>query len=379
MLQKKFNITLIKCLLFFYFVIDCRAQIVPYYPIEIFFNPCGYTNTIPGCKPNLYTTFSSLKVVLSKDLPSTQRLANTISFVGNTELYHNITKSRDYTPFSLNPVLRTHFFANDVFTPCLEINGNIEVLPGLDLNRNIFKYTNYRLRIRPFHYLIVTPNLILQQIFTYGISYNTDKTAMLNVDNKLEKVSRDYNILRYEAIAIYLTPFQTRVFLAPYCFQNQYDDIALSTDGKIDLEQQNLRELGFGCALGLRYKTFTWGYTEGVIEAEKNIDVSNDANTYTKLKFSTKWENQYFTERFGYLLGFDIMYHFFEHEVYNFVIGTIEDMELGRLEIRGDIMPIININRNVSLRPEFDLFYKDIPGKNDIKKFRYWLHVHVMF
>ena len=170
-----------------------HSQIVPYYPVEVFFNPCGYTNSLPGCKPELYTTFSSLKVVLTKDLPSTQRLANTINFIGNVELYHNITRSRDYTPFSLNPALRMHFFANDIFTPCLEINGNMEFLPGLDLNSNIFRYTNYRLRIRPFFYLIVMQNMILQQIFTYGISNNTAKTAMNNTKDDLEKISRDFN------------------------------------------------------------------------------------------------------------------------------------------------------------------------------------------
>lgn len=359
--------------------IKCYAQLVPYYPIEIFFNPCGYTNSIPGCKPDLYTTFSSLKVVMTKDLPSLPRLANTINFIGNVELYHNITKSRDYTPFSLNPALRTHFFANDIFTPCLEINGNIEFLPGQDLNSNVFQYTNYRLRIRPFHYLIATPNLILQQIFTYGISYNTEKTALLNKNGAPQKVSRDYNLLKYEASAIYLSPFHTRIFLAPYLYQNQYDDIALATDGKIDMNRPKLREVGFGCAFGMRYKTFTWGYTEGVVEVERNVDVSDSANTYSKIKFSTKWENQYFTEKFGYLLGFDIMKHYFEQRIYNFITGTIDDLELGRLEIRVDVMPIININRNVSFRPEFDLFYRDVPGKNDTKKFRYWLHLHIMF
>ena len=376
---KKINLTLLGWSFLLCFAVNSYGQLVPYYPVEIFFNPCGYTNTIPGNKPGLYTTFSSLKMVLNKDLPSTARIANTVNFVGNVELYHDITKSRDYTPFSINPVLKTHFFANDIFTPCLEINGNLEMLPGLDLNGNVFRYTNYRLRIRPFHYLMITPNVIFQQIFTYGFSYNTDKTAMLSKNDVPEKVSRDYQILRYEAIAIYLSPFHTRIFLAPFYFNNQYDDISLSKDGKIDKNQPKLREVGYGCALGLRYKTFTWGYTEGALEVERNNDVSNGANTYTKLKFSTKWENQYFTERFGYLVGFDIMKHFFERTITNFITGTIDDMQLGRLEIRLDVMPIVNINRNVSLRPEFDLYYKDIPGKNDTKKFRYWLHIHVLF
>lgn len=380
-LFKNHYIFFLKSILIIFIAIRCQGQIVPYYPIEVFFNPCGYTNTLPGCKPDLYSTFSSLKVVMTKDLPSLPRLANTIDFIGNVELYHNITKSRNYTPFSINPALKMHFFANDVFTPCLEINGSVEFLPGLDLNRNIFRYTNYRLRIRPFHYFIATPNLILQQIFTYGISYNTDKTAMLNKDGALERVSRDYYLFKYEATMIYLTPFQTRIFLAPYCFQNQYDDIALANDGKIDKNRPKLREVGFGCALGLRYKTFTWGYTEGVVEVERNMDVSDSTNTYTKVKFSAKWENQYFTERFGYLLGFDIMKHYFKqtNRIYNFQATTIDETERGRLEMRVDIMPIININRNVSLRPEFDLYYKDIPGTNDMKKFRYWLHLHVMF
>ncbi len=357
----------------------CYSQIVPFYPIEIFFNPCGYTNSIPGCKPDLYTTFSSLKVVLNKDLPSTPKLTNTLSFVGNIELYHSITKSRAYHPFSLNPAIRTHFFMNDVFTPSLEVNGNVEFLPGVDLNGNLFRYTNYRIRVRPFFYLIISPNVIFEQIFTYGKSYNTEKTAMATLNGPPELVSRDYYIMRYEATGVYFSKFHTRFFLSPYVFKNQYYDLATAGNGKIDKSSPKLNEMGFGGAFGMRYSTFTMGYAEGVFEIERNLDVSSDANTYTKYKFTTKWENQYFTERFGYAVMFDVIRHDFVHAVYNFQAKTDDEKELGRLEIRFDVMPIINLNRNVSVRPEFDLFYKDVPGPNDTRKYRYWLHLHVLF
>lgn len=366
-------------LLAFSITFSSFGQIVPFYPIEIFFNPCGYTNQLPGCKPDLYTTFSSLKVVLNKDIPSPERFANTLSFVGNLELYHDFTKARDYTPLSLNPVLKIHFFANDIFTPGLELNGNLESLPGTDLNGNVFRYSNFRIRIRPFHYLIVTPNIIFEELITYGRSYNTEKTVMRNVEEKPVQVSWDYYILRYDATVIYLSKFHTRFFLAPFCYYNQFLDIAISESGKINSNGQKLRESGYGCALGLRYSTFTWGFTEAVFEYENNRDLTSGSNSYQKFKINTKWENQYFTERFGYAISFDYIKHDFERVVLDYKQSSDMESELGRQEIRFDVMPIFNLNRNVSLRPEFDFFYKDMPGSTDIKKFRYWLHLHVLF
>ncbi len=356
------------------------SQIVPFYPIEIFFNPCGYTNQLPGCKPELYTTFSSLKVVLNKDLPSPERWSNTIAFVGNLELYHDITKSRDYTPFSLNPVLRTHFFANDIFTPSLELNGNFEFLPGTDQNGNTFNIKNYRFRIRPFVYFIISPNLLFQQMATYGISKNSDRTRMKFGKDSFHMVWRDYYLLKYEATFIYFTKFHTRIFLAPFCFYNRFEDIpARSRDGTPNYLNPKLRENGFGCALGFRYQTFTWGFTEAVFEYEKNNDLIYDANSYTKLKFNTKWENQYFTERFGYLVMFDFIRHISKNFATGFPDETNLTGGLGQTEIRGDVMAIINLNRNVSVRPEFDLIYKKMPGGGKFQKYRYWLHLHIMF
>ncbi len=378
-INRRPNILFRALLVFLIINVPCTAQIVPFYPVEIFFNPCGYTNRLPGCKPDLYSTFSSVKVVLNKDLPSPEKFANTVSFVGNLELYHDITKSRDYTPLSLNPAIRTHLFLSDIFTPGLELNGNLEFLPGTDGDTNTINIKNYRLRIRPFTYLAVAPNILLQQMATFGISKNSDSTQMIfGKDPKM--VFRDYYVLKYDLTFIYFTPFHTRIFLAPYGFYNQFEDLpARSEDGTPDYNNPKLREAGFGCAIGFRYQTFTWGFTEGVFEVERNTDLIYDANSYTKLKFNTKWENQYFTERFGYLVMFDWIRHISKNFATGFPDETNLTGELGQLEIRGDVMIILNLNRNVSLRPEFDLIYKTMPGNIKFTKFRYWMHLHILF
>ncbi len=355
------------------------AQVVPFYPVEIFFCPAGYTNNLPGNKPELYSSFSSLKVVLNKDLPSSERFSNTVSLITNIIKYHNTTKSRDYHPFSLNPVLTSHFFATDIFTMGLDLAGNVEFLPGLDLDRNTFNYQNYRFRVRPFHYVILHPNLIFQQAFTYGISHNTDKTARLNVNDKLEMVSNDYSILKYEFKTIYLSKFHTRFFFIPYYFRTQYSDVSINAIKKIDNTVPKLNEEGFGLTVGMRYMTFTWGFAEGSFEFERNFDMINDGNSYTKLKFNAKWENQYFTERFGYLLMFDLIRHVSEGDITDFKALSDTYQELGQLELRADVMPIFNLNRNVSLRPEFDCVYRNFTDKPNTIKYRYWLHLHVLF
>lgn len=381
------------------------AQIVPFYPIEIFFCPLGYTNNLPGCDPKLYTTLSSLKIVLNKDLPSTEKFSNTVSLVSNIIKYHYHTKSRNYHPFSLNPTITSHFFASDIFTLGLDLVGNLEFIPGSkidpktveNLNTSLvnnpelsseflqsryfetFNYQNYRFRIRPFHYVILTPNVILQQIFTYGKSYNTEKTAKLNSVMKFDMISNDYQILRYDVKAIYLTKFHTRIFLVPYYFKTQFNEIAINEKKQIDKTLPKLKEEGFGCAFGMRYMTFTWGFAEGSFEYERNFDLTYGGNSYTKLKFNAKWENQYFTERFGYLLMFDFIRHISEGAISDFTVNTELDTELGQYEIRTDIMPIFNINRNVSIRPEFDFIYRNFSDKPNSTKYRYWLHLHVLF
>lgn len=376
----------------FYVAITSKAQIVPFYPIEIIFSPCGYTNALPGAPVNEYTTFSSLKILMEKDLPSTERLSNTISFVGNIIRYHNITKARGFFPFSLNPTLRTHFFANDIFTLGLELNGNVESMSGLNIYtldssntkkevREIFKYSNYRIRVRPFHYLIINPNLIFRQIYTYGISYNTDKSSVSVGAGEYEKLSRDYTILKWDAVFILLTKFHTRFFLAPFCSGVQWKEIkAMSANGKPNKTNPPLNEIAYGASLGFRYTTFEWGYTEGVFEIEKNIDTYEKANSYIKYKINTKWENQYFTERFGYMFIFDLIKHDFTSPNREFNFGSVDTSEeLGQMEIRFDVMPIVNLNRNVSVRPEFDMIYKRLPNDVLFKKFRYWLHLHIYF
>lgn len=375
------------CVIFAFLAASCCwAQIVPFYPVEIFFNPVGYTNSTFMNKAEDYTTFSSLKVVLSKDLPAPPKMANTISLIGNLIQYHDITKARDYIPFSLNPVLRTHLFLNDLFTPSLELNGVIEYLPGTDsLARSGFKYTNYRLRVKPFFYLAMTPNIIHEQTATFGISKNSHKTLMMFKEKEGNKqvprlVSRDYTILKYEIKFIYLTPFHTRAFLVPYCYYNSFSDVrARSKEGEAFYDNPKLKETGGGAALGLRYMTFTWGYTEGVVEFEYNHDLVYDANSYYKIKFSMKSENQYLTERFGYILALDWIKHISK----NFAQGFSDQSgilgELGQIEFRADAMLILNLNRNVSIRPEFDYVFKNFAsGTPNMNKYRYWLHLHIL-
>lgn len=390
------------------------SQIVPYYPIEIFFSPLGYTNQLPGCNPDLYTTQSSLKIVLNKDLPSTERVNNTITILGNLDFIHSLNNARDYFPFMINPALRTHFFANDIFTLGLDINGNVENSPGIKKNLRVFRSVNYRLRIRPFLYQIISPNLIFHQMLTYGVSKFDEKTGVegkittkvdtfkVNNANGMETdsieivksasteifmVYRDYNVYKYEAKFIYFTPFHTRIFFVPFVFYNQYKDLpARDSSGVTDPTNIKLRETGGGFALGLRYSTFSWGFTEAAFEYERNVDLIHAANSYTKYKLSTKWENQYFTQRFGYML----MFNWIKHVSDNFATGFPEESNisgvLGQVEINLDVMPIINLNRNVSLRPDFYFIYKDLPssgeetikGREDIKKFRYSLHLHIL-
>lgn len=381
------------------------AQIVPYYPVEIFFCPAGYTNNIPGCDPDLYTTFSSLKVVLNKDLPSPEKFSNTIALVANIIKYHNMTESKNYHPLSLNPVLTTHFFATETFTLGLDIIGNMEFFPGTEIDPEIvnsveynvqqnpelasefkindhittFNYQNYRFRIRPFHYVILTPNIIMQNAFTVGRSYNSDKVARMNSSNKYERVSNDYWILRYELSTIYLTKFHTRIFLVPYYYKTQYYDMAINEKRQLDKNLPKLREDGFGCTIGLRYMAFQWGFVEGAFEYERNIDMTNGGNSYTKLKFNAKWENQYFTERFGYLLIFDYIKYLSEGDIIDFKDNTDPELKFGQREIRADVMPIVNLNRNISVRPEFDIVYREYTDGQNTMKYRYWLHLHIIF
>ena len=350
------------------------AQIVPNYPTEVFLGFVGYTNALPGCAPDVYTPFSSVKVVLQQDLPSTERLANIINFVGSYERYLNTTRAHDYHPLLLNPVLRSYFFTNDIFTVGLEINGTLESLPATDEAGETFANPNYRLRFIPFHYLVATPNLIVQELLTLGFSRNADKTWIGTGAARI-----DYNILKYEAKLTYLTTFHTRLFLASFVFSNQYTDLpARSADGTADMQNPKLRETGYGAATGLRYSTFRWGIVESVLEYEQNTDEVFGANTYSKFKFNAKWENQYFTERFGYTLIVDYIRHVSDKYATGFGEETQLYETLARQEYRGDIMLILNLNRNVSIRPEFDILYRDLPGDRTYLKYRYWLHLHVL-
>ncbi len=382
--------------LFFMCVLICQdtlyAQFVPYYPIEIFFNPCGYTNHIPGeTNTEKYTTFSSAKIVLFKDLPSTDRFSNIVSCIGTFEQYHDFTKARDYNPFFANPYIRSHLFVNDIFTFGIEINGNIESMVGNRVYDNVqnavkvnevFQYINSRIRIRPFHYLILTPDLILQEIVTIGFSRNSRKTLIESSPDIY--AYRDYNILKYEAKLVYLTKFHTRIFLSPFLFSNRYQDISVKNmNNKVDPKLPKLQEDGFGCALGFRYNTYKWGYTEGLVEVEKIEDIITAKNSYIMIKANAKWENQYFTERFGFMAIFEWKRYIFENPVQDFKNESNLDKSgtLARYEILADFMPIFNINRNVSIRPEYDKVYRKLPGKSQktYNKNRFWVHIHILF
>ncbi len=357
---------------------NVQSQVVPFYPIELFFCPVGYTNNIPGNPIGNYNTFSSFKMVLNKDLPAPERFSNTISIVSNIIKYHDVTKAVDYHPFALSPILTTHFFATDIFTLGMDVVGDVEFLPGTNSGGSTFSYQNYRFRLRPFHYLIVTPSLIAQQVFTYGRSFNSDESARLNSDDQLELISNDYTIMKYQLKSIYFTKFHTRIFLIPYFFITQYHDIAINKQKKIDRSLQKLREEGYGLTFGMRYMTFTWGFAEGSFEVERNVDKATGGNTYTKIKLNAKWENQYFTERFGYLFSFDFIRHISDDNLLDLKNQFDGDPQLGRIELRGDIMPIFNVNRNVSIRPEFDIIYRDFTDRPSVTKYRYWLHLHVL-
>lgn len=402
-LSSRLRMLILSMLLFI--VSRTHAQYVPFYPLEIYFNPFGYTNSIPGTAATEYTSFSSVKLLLDKDLPSFQKMVNTISFFGTVERYHSITKARDYFPLSLNPKLKTFLFIHSLVTPGLELNGNYEFLPALDGNGDIFNHKNYRLRIRPFLYLFVTPNLFINNIVTIGFSRYSDKSGIatgyknvpaLNADGSLQldshgnpvqtlqqkftPIKKDYSIYKYEGEAIYITPFHVRFFVVPYVYFNLYDELpARSSDGAFNGDNPPLRERGIGSAFGLRYRTFRWGYAEGAIELERNIDEIFDYNSYVKLQGNVKWENQYFTDWFGFMLMADITRHFSTHTIQVFPEESETYGELGALEIRGDVMFIFNLNRNISIRPEYDLIYKELSNYQTFKKSRFWMHLHIFY
>lgn len=373
------------------------AAYAQFYPIEIFINPVGVENQVPGSPSEDYSTFSALRISLNKDLPSNKKISNKFILSGSSQWYHQAGKERDFFPFYINPIVRSHFFLSDIVTAGIELNGHFESLYGIDLP-DIAKYIdtvsvngdlfssgsvaapplrmlyNRRGRAIPFFYIALTPDLLMYNAFTFGNSAFTKETF-----SKLGMIKNDYNILKAESKFIYFSPIHIRFFIAPYVYKNNYlYRTARSAEGLEDINNPLLREEGFGSSFGARYSTFRWGYIEFQTELEKNIDKIFGSNNYKKVLVSLKLENQYFTERFGYIISADFTRHFFTNYVTS---SDPSDSDTGRKAdkvARVDVMPIINFSRNVSLRPQYDMTYKkDEDGSK--KKHRFWLHLHFLW
>ncbi len=232
------------------------SQVVPNFPPEVTLGFFGYTNCIPGCDPNNFSMFSFSKISIQQDLPSTERLANVFNFLGTYERYLDAMLSRDYHPLYLNPILRSYFFANDIFTLGMEINGIVQSVPGTNEKGKISAIYNKKVRFIPYHYLVVHPKLIVQERLGYGVSRNSGKSSYQG-----NMLSSDYDIMRYEMRLIYLAPYNIKVFMSPFGFSNKYYEIpAASRDGSFNKNNPTLREKGGGLAAGLRYSSFRWGY-----------------------------------------------------------------------------------------------------------------------
>ena len=115
----------------------CTGQVIPYFPVEISFSPCGVANQIPA-QPKEISTISSLRMVFFKEPLTTRRLSNSISFDGVLDFYHNTVKSRNYSPIYTNVLSNTMLFVNDIFTLGAEVIGNVVTEVGTDKNNTIF-------------------------------------------------------------------------------------------------------------------------------------------------------------------------------------------------------------------------------------------------
>lgn len=380
-------------------LVACTSLLAAYaqfYPIEIFINPIGYQNQIPGAPIEDYTTFSALRVSLNKDLPSNKKVSNKIIFNGSGEWYHQAGKERDYFPFYLNTSIRSHLFLSDIITAGVDLNGNLESVFGID-KPLIGKYDdpldslltlfqsdsttilpikmiyNRRGRLIPFFYIALTPDLLMYNGFTFGRSVYSEKYY-----RTIGMTKNDYDILKAETKLIYFSPIHIRFFIAPYVYKNRYHyTTARDASGYENPNNPLLREEGYGSSFGARYSTFRWGYIEFQVELEKNIDKIFGSNDYKKILLNLKLENQYFTDRFGYIISTDFTRHYFS----NFVTSTDVNDEDGKLSdkvYRLDIMPIFNLSKNVSIRPQYDLTFKDNDGTTRTKN-RFWLHLHLLW
>jgi hypothetical protein len=361
------QVTIAQFVLFSLFTCS-HAQYVPFFPTEIYFSPLGFTNNLPGCDPKLNAGFSAIKLILDKDLPSTKKLANSFSFIGNFEHYLDYTKARGYFPLMLNPTLRSHFFCTEIFTVGFIASGDYELYPDIDKSGNAICYNHFELKMQPFFYVIPTPNTIVKVLISAKGGRNSSNAG------------QDYNLFRYEVTGIYLTTRNTRVFLVPYLYNDRYLNLpARSADGSLNAKNPNLREQGYGCALGLRHGSFKWGYSEGAFEYERNTDVIYDANSYQKFKGSVRFQNQYIAKKYGYALSFDYTRYLSKNAIYGFQSATQLNERLGQIEIVGDVMLIYNLNRNVSLRPEYTKLYKNVIKTYRYDKDRVALTLHVLW
>lgn len=349
-----------------FFAAAACAQYVPYFPTEVYFSPIGYTNNIPGCKPQFGAAFSSVRIIVDKDLPSTEKLSNTINFTGNIERYLDFTQSRGYFPLLASPVLRSQYFCTDILTLGMEINGDYELYPGADNIGNSTSYNHYQLQATPFLYIIPTPNSIAKVSVNTGAYRNSSK------------LGQDYDLYKYDVEMIFLASHNTRFFLDPFVFNDAYYNLpARSADGTDNSRNPNLMERGYGCAFGLRQGSFVFGYTEAAFEYEKSNDMVYDANTYQKFKLSLRFQNQFIAKKYGYLVALDGTRYYSKNNIYGFPEASRTTEQLGQMEFVGDLMFIYNINRNFSLRPEYTKIYKDVVNSYKYDKDHFALTLHL--
>lgn len=350
------------------------AQIVPFYPPEITFGVLGYTNDIPGCKQELYVPFAFTKLQYHREFLTVGRWTSTLLLYASYERYLDATKARGFHPLSANPVLTTYCFVNDIFTLGLEAYGNISTIPGITREGDVFAIYNRRLKVTPFHILIAHPNLIVQERLTYGMCRNSDETYYYVGD-----FLTDYDMLRYEVPLILLTPLHIRVLLTGYAYHMQYLDLpARANDRVLDASHPPLREAGGGGALGLKYYNYRWGTPEAALEFEANNDLVYGENDYLKWKVRLAWENQYFLKHFGYNLKYEMT----RVESSNPIVEVDDEdgriQEVWRTEHLFDAILIFNINRNFSIRPEYDMRYQRWRESEARIKHRFWLNLHII-
>ncbi|MGM0461675.1 MAG: hypothetical protein ACQEQ4_04565 [Fibrobacterota bacterium] len=376
--------------------VSLHAQYAAFYPTEIYIGLAGLQNQVPGENADEFFPFSSLRLVLNEDLPGPKFMDTKFSFDGGMEKFHHIGRHRGYTPIYVNPKITAHFFPADVVTAGVEFNVNYETLFALDLSHtdsgasggsldpfypDIQQNTNVveslydlRGRIIPFVYIAVTPDLLLYSALTTGRSSYSQP-----VDRGFGAYKNDYTIYKVEAKSIYLTPFNMRFFVSPYIYRNTYTELpARDADGLPDPKNPLLREDGAGAAFGVRSDSYRWGYVELQGEIESNRDRIFGANNYQKIFASIKAENQYFTDLFGYIAGVEYTDFSFDGIVTTTETDDGEDGILADETYRLDLMTIFNLNRVMSIRPQYDMIYKNVTD-NETVKHRFWCHFHLLW